>query len=166
MRAIQCILLFLGRMMISGMFLTSAVHKILNWQEIERGLVSLFCDWHGFVSFSPSLQKLFANVLLPWVPLILVSMTAFELIGGLLIFLKIKVRLGAGLLLIFTLIVSVLFHHFWFLEGPEREIQMVFFIKNLAIMGGLCFILVFGSEIKRESVILPRPEVHMPDRDE
>lgn len=163
MRGLQKVLLFFGRVMISGMFLTSSVHKILNWQEIERGLVTLFCDLHGYSSFSFPLQRMFAS-LLPWVPLILVLITALELIGGLLLLLKIKVRLGAAMLILFTILITLLFHHFWFLEGPEKEVQMVFFIKNIAIIGGLLFVLVFGADIKSKSSILSSPEIHIPEK--
>lgn len=149
MRVIQSIVIILGRICLSGLFIISAIYKVIDWQATERGLVSLICDWHAYVSFSASLQKFF-SALLPWVPVVLVIITVLELIGGLLVLFGIKPRLGAFFLILFFIPATILVHQFWFLEGIKREMQMILFTKNIAILGGLLYILGFGGSIEKK----------------
>ena len=53
-------------------------------------------------------------------------------------------RVGALGLLVFLIPTTVIFHDFWNLAGPERAMQMVNFLKNLAIMGGLTLLIADG----------------------
>ena len=39
---------------------------------------------------------------------------------------------------------TLLFHNFWALDGAEAKTQMVNFMKNLAILGGLAMVFAFG----------------------
>jgi putative oxidoreductase len=146
MRILQLILNFIGRLFLSVLFILSAVNKILDWQNTERGLVALLCDWNGYVKIA--LLKSTLTSLMSWVPLILVIITALELIGGLLILFGIKTRLGAFLLILFFVPVTILFHHFWFLDGQAKEIQYLMFLKNIAVLGGLFLVLAHGSKTK------------------
>jgi len=149
-------LLLIGRVFLSFFFILSAIHKVIDWQNVERGLTSLLCDWHTYVSGILPMQNLFAN-LMPFVHTFLAVSALIEFVGGLLIFFGFKVRFGAFLLLIFMLITTPLLHHFWFLEGIQREMQMVLFLKNLAIMGGILYLLVLGtgSKPKLPPIVLP-----------
>jgi len=56
-----------------------------------------------------------------------------------------KAKLGAVLLIIFTLPATIIFHNFWTFEGMEQQMQMIMFMKNIAIIGGLLLITDFGS---------------------
>ena len=40
-------------------------------------------------------------------------------------------------LFVFLIPTTLTFHNFWTLEDPERQQQMIHFLKNLAILGGL-----------------------------
>jgi putative oxidoreductase len=150
MRVVQLIIMIMGRICISALFLLSAINKVIDWQATERGLVSLLCDWHAYVSNYGAIQKFFAAIL-PWVPAILVVATVLELLGGLLILFGIKPRIGAFLLVIFFVPATILLHQFWFLEGIKRELQMVMFVKNIAILGGLLYILALGTKLPSNS---------------
>jgi putative oxidoreductase len=70
---------------------------------------------------------------------------ALELVGGLMIFLGIWVRLGALFLVIFIIPVTIVFHHFWQLHGADRTLQMIMFMKNLSIFGGLLYLIAWGK---------------------
>lgn len=129
----------------SAIFLASAIHKILNWSEAEKNLMNVLCDWQFHVGFSDQAQDCLA-ALVPWTPLLLVIATLFELVGGLLLLLGVRERLGATLLILFLIPTTVLFHSFWFLEGPARELQIVMMMKNFAILGGLFLVLLHGAE--------------------
>lgn len=160
-RGLKKFLALLGRLLISILFILSAVNKIFDWQRTETGLINLFSDWQSYVSFSTLLSKFFAS-LISWVPEILIVVTIVELIGALLIFFGIKERFGAFLLIIFFIPATLLLHPFWFLSGAKKYFELVLFLKNLAILGGLLFLMVFGSKIKDDANIahsqIPKPE--------
>jgi putative oxidoreductase len=145
MKGWQKVLIFFGRILISLFFILSAFDKILDWQETEHSLNNLLIDWQSYSSFSQPLQNCFST-LLDWIPLFLIFMVSIQIIGGLLLFLGIKVKLGAFLLLFFLFPATLLFHHFWFVSGSQKEIELILFLKNMAIGGGLLYVLAFGSE--------------------
>lgn len=143
----------LGRMCVSAIFILSAVGKILNWKETEQALITALNNVAGYMQGFDCVHFLAAD-LIPWSQELLGVATGFELVGGLLVFLGIRVRLGAFLLSIFLIPATVLFHHYWFLEGAERELQMTMFLKNLSILGGLLIVLAFGTG-SRSSAVKP-----------
>jgi putative oxidoreductase len=51
----------------------------------------------------------------------------------------------AGLLLALYLIpVTLVFHAFWNYTGMDQRMQLINFLKNLAIMGGLSYVATYG----------------------
>ena len=56
-----------------------------------------------------------------------------------------RVWLGAGALGVFTLIVTVLAHAFWNLEGPARFAEMNIFMEHVAIIAGFAFAAMFAQ---------------------
>lgn len=94
MRGFKKFIALVGRLLLSAIFILSAVNKIFDWQKTETGLINLFCDWQSYVHFSSSLTKLF-TALISWVPEILIVITTLELIAALLIFFGIKEKFGA-----------------------------------------------------------------------
>jgi putative oxidoreductase len=79
------------------------------------------------------------------VPLI-VAAIVFEILGSLMIILGLFTRFGAILLIIFLVVVSPVFHKFWTLEPktPQYQEQMINFMKNVAILGGMLILLARG----------------------
>jgi len=59
-----------------------------------------------------------------------------------LIFTGFKVRVGAFLLLIFMIPVTLIMHPFWFSIGSEMHQEISIFLKNLSLIGALLYILV------------------------
>jgi putative oxidoreductase len=53
-------------------------------------------------------------------------------------------RLGTLALIVFLIPATVIFHDFWSVEGPEQQLQMAHFMKNLAILGGLLVVVGLG----------------------
>ncbi len=104
-------------------FIVSGINKIM--------------DWDGTAGYMASKG-------MPMVPLFLLGALVFELVGGLSVLLGFKARMGAILLIIFIVPATLIFHNFWTLEGMERQIQMMMFMKNLAILGGLLLVLGLG----------------------
>ena len=63
-----------------------------------------------------------------------------ELGGGLLLLVGFQARLAAFLLAGFSLVSAVIFHY-----QPADQMQMIMFMKNLAIAGGLLLITQYGA---------------------
>ena len=143
MKRTQEIICLFGRIFISLFFILSAMNKVFEWRKAELCFSGALSNLQSYCGFSPGLQKFF-SVIGEWAFLILVVLTTIELLGGLLVFFGIKARLGSVLLILFFIPITVLMHHFWFLEGFERELQLVCFLKNIAIIGGLLYILALG----------------------
>jgi putative oxidoreductase len=131
----------MARLFISLVFIGGALHKIFDWHESEKLLLANFADWQGYIGFWENGQSMI-SFLIPWAPLLLVLATALEFIGGLLVLLGIKEKLGATLLILSLIPITIVMHPFWFVEDPSRYEQMINFFKNLAILGGLMMILL------------------------
>jgi putative oxidoreductase len=68
-----------------------------------------------------------------------------ELGGGLMVAVGWKARWGAAALFIFVLVASFIFHAFWAVPADQMDMQRIMFLKNMAMMGGLLYIIVYGS---------------------
>lgn len=67
-----------------------------------------------------------------------------ELAGGLALVFGALTRLAALGLFLFLIPTTLIFHNFWALDGVEAKTQMVNFMKNLSIMGGLLLLWAQG----------------------
>lgn len=113
-----------GRVCLSAIFLLSGINKIGNWDQTA-----------GYM----------ASKGMPLVPLFLAGAIVFEVAGGLSVLLGYKARVGAALLIVFLIPATLIFHNFWALEGQEQQLQMIMFLKNVAILGGLLLVVGFGA---------------------
>ena len=68
-----------------------------------------------------------------------------ELLGGLALASGFLTRVGAIGLILFLVPTTLVFHDFWTLTGEEQGHQMVQFMKNLAIIGGLLMVIAYGA---------------------
>jgi putative oxidoreductase len=67
-------------------------------------------------------------------------------VGGLLILLGYRARIGGWLIALFLIGVTPMLHNFWAVADPmARQIQMIMFMKNVAMLGGALLISQFGS---------------------
>jgi len=121
---LQGILCWIGRVLLSLIFVMSAANKILD--------------------FPGTMERMRGEGML-MVAFFLVLAIGFELIGGLSLMLGVKARWGALLLIAFLIPVTLIFHDFWQYEGQERMMQMIHFMKNLSILGALTFVLAMGA---------------------
>lgn len=82
---------------------------------------------------------------LPYPYFILVLVVTMELLAGFMIITGWKSQCGAFLIFCFTLGATFFFHRFWTYSDPvEFQNQLNHFMKNISIMGGAIFIMVFG----------------------
>ncbi len=69
--------------------------------------------------------------------ILLAGAVALEILGGVSVLAGWKTRWGAAALLAFLAPVTVVFHGFWGHQGAEVQLQMIQFLKNVSIAGGL-----------------------------
>ena len=68
------------------------------------------------------------------------------IVGGLSILLGYRVRIGAWLIALFLVAVTPTMHKFWTVTDPMmQQMQMIMFMKNVAMLGGALLITQFGS---------------------
>ena len=77
---------------------------------------------------------------LPLPPLALAASVLAELGGGLLLVLGFQARVVAGVLVLFSLATALTFHH-----NFADQNQMIHFMKNLMMAGGILQIVAFGA---------------------
>ena len=68
-----------------------------------------------------------------------------ELGGGILLAVGYQARLAAAALALFTVAATLLFHNFWAAPADQATLQMIMFMKNLAMVGGLLLVIVHGA---------------------
>ena len=91
--------------------------------------------------------------------ILLAGAIVFLLVGSISIIVGYKARIGAALLLIFLVLATYFFHDFWTwpedamwvlssnseVAMPVKQIEMISFMKNLALMGAMLFVMANGS---------------------
>jgi putative oxidoreductase len=82
---------------------------------------------------------------LPLPTLAAIGAIIVELGGGVLLAIGWKTKLAAAALFVFTAMTALFFHNFWAMAPDQAQNQMIHFMKNLAIMGGLLFVMAHGS---------------------
>jgi len=66
--------------------------------------------------------------------------------GGLSILLGYRAKLGAWLIVLFLIPVTLMMHKFWTVQDPMMaQIQMILFMKNVSMLGGALLISQFGA---------------------
>lgn len=109
----------LGRILLSIIFIIAGIKKIFG-----------FTATAGYM----------ASKGLPMTEVLLVLTILIEVGGGLMVLIGWKARWAATAIFLFLIPVTVVFHPVW--SDPE---QFNSFFKNLAIMGGMMYIMVYGS---------------------
>jgi putative oxidoreductase len=137
--AIQGVTAVAGRVLLTLIFLMSAAgNKIPQFSNVAQMM-----EGQG----------------VPMPQVMLVGAIVFLLVGSVSIIVGFKARIGAALLLIFLVLATYYFHDFW--TWPEdalwvlnmnsdvkmhvQQVEMISFMKNLALMGAMLLIIANGS---------------------
>ncbi len=120
----QNVTALLARLLLAAIFINSAYGKITGWS--------------GTIAYMSSQGLPAPQTLLP---LAIVA----EALGGLSLILGFKPRLGALALIAFLIPTTFIFHDFWTYPADQQHVQMIQFMKNLAILGGLGMVLAHGA---------------------
>jgi putative oxidoreductase len=116
--------ILLSRVFLSLPFLYSGIDKCWRWNAAQREVAA-----SG----------------LPWPTLLHLVTVVVQLGGGLSLLLGIEARLGALLLSLFLLPVTLLYHPFWKRSGADFVAEADHFLSNLAIIGGFLAIVAIGG---------------------
>src|SRR5437899_7589542 len=76
------------------------------------------------------------------VPTLMLAGRALQLVAGIALVVGWHERLAALLIAGFLIPATLTAHEFWAYHGPELRGQLVTFLKNVAMFGGLCFVAV------------------------
>ena len=114
----------IGRILIAFIFVFSGFGKITGFE--------------GTVAY-------IASKGLPLPQLGAVAAIIVELGGGLMVVLGWKARWAAAAMLIFTGMAALFFHNFWAVPADQAQNQMIHFMKNISMMGGLLYVAAYGS---------------------
>jgi len=123
MKALRSLFTLIARWCLAAIFIFSGAGKLIFFDQTQTLMAA-----KGFTA----------------IPLFLFGATLLELIGGLCLILGFKARFGATILLLFLIPTTIIFHDFWNLEGTEHAMQQIMFLKNIAILGGLLYLICDG----------------------
>jgi putative oxidoreductase len=122
-RGVAAPIVFLGRLFFVLIFLMSGPRHFLSQT----------------IAYAASQGVPMASIAVPFSGLLAV-------IGGLLILLGFRARIGAWLIALFLVGVTPMMHKFWAISDPMiHQTQFVMFMKNLAMLGAALLISQFGS---------------------
>lgn len=82
---------------------------------------------------------------LPFPQLAASAAIVVELGGGIALILGWRARWAAAAMLLFTVAAAVIFHNFWGVAADQAQNQMIHFMKNISIAGGLLMVIANGS---------------------
>lgn len=114
---------------------------------IGRFLLSFIFIFSGFgkVTGFAGTAAYMASKGMPMVPLFLVGAIIVELAGGLMLLVGYRTRLVAAVIFLFLIPTTLIFHNFWAADPAQYQAQLINFMKNLSIMGGMLYVLAFGA---------------------
>jgi putative oxidoreductase len=96
--------------------------------------------------FTPEAVASAARHGVPWPDLLVPVSGMIALVGGLSVLLGFQTRIGAGLLVVFLVPVTVMMHNFWAsTDSLTYQIEQAMFLKNLTMVGGALVISYFGA---------------------
>jgi len=112
---------------------------------VGRFLFALIFLMSGFTHFSGQTIAFAASQGVPLASILVPASGVIAFLGGLSILLGYRARIGAWLIVLFLIGVTPM-HKFWGISDPMmQQMQMVMFLKNLAMIGGALLITQLGS---------------------
>ena len=120
----KAMMALLGRLLIAAIFLMSGIAKLT--------------DTAGTVAHMKSVG-------IPYTDTLALVAGVSEILGAASLIFGLLTRVGAFGLILYLIPTTLIFHAFWNYSGAERLPQMVNFMKNLAIMGGLATLVALGA---------------------
>ncbi|MFZ6654424.1 DoxX family protein [Undibacterium sp. TJN19] len=114
----------IARVLIALIFVASGASKITGFEQTV-----------GYI----------ASKGLPLPALGAIAAIVVELGGGLMVIVGWRARWAAAAMIAFTLAAAFIFHNFWGVPADAAQNQMIHFMKNISMAGGLLYVLIHGS---------------------
>lgn len=111
--------------------------------RILLALIFVISGWNKIAGFDMTAGYM-ASKGLPMTEVLLVLAIAIELVGGMMIVFGWKARWAALAIFLFLIPTTLIFHPFWAVGPDEVRDQTNAFMKNIAIMGGMLYLMAFG----------------------
>ncbi len=108
-----------GRILLSLIFLVSGINKIPNFSGTKQYMAAMG---------------------MPLTDLFLVAAIIIEIVGAIFIMIGFKTKWAALVLIIFMIPTTLIFH-----TNFADQIQMIMFMKNLSMLGGLLLVAAYGA---------------------
>lgn len=124
MELLQNLIILISRICISSLYLWAAGAKVLNWK--------------GTIAYMQSKN-------FPLISLMLPAAILLQTAGGISLLLGLYCRLGALILIVFTIPAMIKMHNFWQERDAMKVTEKTFFMKDVAIVGGLLLISILGA---------------------
>ncbi|MFP4143792.1 MAG: DoxX family protein [Phycisphaeraceae bacterium] len=128
----------------------SLVGRILLASIFAMSVVGYFRDWSGTTQYMNSVGVTWGEDVL------LAGASAFLILGSLSLIFGFLTRWGAILLLLFLAIITPIFHDFWARPEAEFRNEMIQFLKNISIFGGLMMVVAWGAGAASVDALLRR----------
>jgi len=122
--------LVLGRVLMSAIFILSGLGKLPHFHDVAG---------------------MMAGKGIPLAAVALAITLVIEIGGGLMVLTGFKARYAALVIALWLVPVTLVFHHFWGVPEAQQQEQMVNFLKNVAIMGGLLVLAYASPEEKSKA---------------
>ena len=116
--------LLVARLMLALVFLVSGLHKLADLGATTQAIAS-----QG----------------LPVPAMLALAAALFEIIGAISLVFGVGASSGALLLALYLIPVTLVFHDFWNASAAARPMQLIQFLKNVAIESGLIYVAVLGA---------------------
>jgi putative oxidoreductase len=124
MNAMTDAIALLGRILLAAMFIYAGYGKIGG-----------FAGTAGYI----------ASQGLPLPQVLAAGTIVLEIVAGVLLVVGWKARWAALALALFTVLASVIFHAYWSVPAEQFRTQQLFFLKNMAVVGGLLMVVALGA---------------------
>jgi putative oxidoreductase len=134
MKGISMLLKCVGRLCLAGVFLWDGIYKVLEYPAA----VQFFQD----VGHS----SLGAQIVVVISSLVEIVFSSFLIVGY-------QSRFSAFALALYTLFTISLLNDFWRLDGADMMVGLIDFMKGIAIVGGLLYVMASGpGSFSRDSL--------------
>jgi putative oxidoreductase len=109
-----------GRVLLASLFVLGGINKILNYEATALTMSDM-----GF----------------PLVSFLLPATIALEFVGGIAVAIgRTGAAFSAVLLFAYTLVVNLIFHRFWEMQGQMAQVELSLFFKNVSLAGGMLYL--------------------------
>ncbi len=112
--------------------------------RILMAFIFLFAGYGKLTGFEGTVGYI-ASKGIPLPQIAAIAAIIVELGGSVLLIAGWKARWAAAALFVFTALAALIFHNFWAAPADQMQNQMIHFMKNVSMMGGLLYVIAFGS---------------------